>query len=1497
MKRAIIFSLMLILLVSLSYAVPFTPQGNVDLKDYFNMTNLNYFDTFAMLGNINFNNYSVVNATDVNTTNVYATNNISSGSWISGFFDWATNSSYLDFNGSVLLFNESVLNSTVNSTGGLYFVRNTGDNMTGDLEMGENAILNISQLQLKTGENITKEYDCVVAPDGGIGDFIGSDDVSIQACIDYVYDNNLSTIYIKPGTYILNDNLVKKGNYVTVYGAGIEKTILKINISNIANFGYQTIWGYDGSYSTKGWEIGFMSLDGSATSDYTSKGGGLFPNSEGYFHDLYIYNTSYYPIFASGLNNTVFERIYFSGYSSADRIGGGSWKGVTVRDIYLVGDCTGDNNWDILKFDYGVVDGVFDFSNSTTGFSFYCEPCRNSTFNNMNIKGDLVFSNNYGYHQEAYYGSNNIVATNINARRMGITQQNGNATQMANGDPTYGNFIIKNARFLTSGDNYPCAYVLSAMNSTYQDYMLGNFIFEDIRCEVEPISSTWNSGMGVHPVAGLVTTNNQYINDLFINRWVTINNNASATVAAISVGASTHTQRFHNVSLFNIQGFNTSSLIHIEAADGIKTNLPISNWTLEDYVFDSVYIPDDLYVEGDINTSSINASYFYDSEELLTKTVDCVVDVDGNGDSVTLEGCLNKTEVYGNSAVIYMRTGVYDFQGTMNMSGNITLYAYGAILNITTGASNSKIVIQPEGNYYIYGLTIDMNGLKGTAIQDSGEGDYFFYGKDITVLDYYTWGLKFNGKASSLDRVYLDNFVCYANNTVNNECILSEYIDDITITNSRFYSPKSWYLTAERITTDNNFFTCKNFSTPCYAGSTFAKQQFHSNIYVDDGAVPSFSNYADVHHDYNNGSLDSIIIDGVYVTNSTTDYPIIITSYDSEYHVKYVKISNYFSDKYGQIMFYPVNTSTIGLIEQIIIDGVYINGTSANCNFVLLQDVNVTTIKLSNLFLKNETLPSQYMRIYAYSGDVTIDEIKIDNAYPELSKLLYIYDASNGTTVTINKINNYRNIGTITAGGTATVVSSYSDFTDEYGSIISSNLTFSNYSISQLENVNATYINGNSTWVHQSYPAACPGSGAITQLGDSVTCQDLWVDEAGDQMTGNLIFTSGFGVNASYILNEPWINDSEEGSLNVNSSSYWDALNTPADIAISALNSSGQENLNVNSSSYWDALDSPSDILISDLNSTGEADLNVNNSKYWIGISSINTTVLSNTSGMLGIVQSWWNGVYCQLTGCTMSGDIDMGNNDILNWINSSALNYGIVGFWGFDSNGQASDTDMAYDSSIYINNGTLGNDTEGGTDTYEPSWVAGYIKSALEFDSSASQYVVVPNDEAINITNNLTILVTLKRDAISSWMFAVGKWSDSSNKGYRVGFRPDNNKVDFRVGNVSGGVAECYITSNTAISDSNWHTIAAVFDPSIDACLKLYIDGELDVSSSGVCKCSAIYNSTADLHFGRNTDGYYYDGVIDDVLLYNRSLSANEIKAYYLGINRPIATGHLSLK
>ena len=67
--------------------------------------------------------------------------------------------------------------------------------------------------------------------------------------------------------------------------------------------------------------------------------------------------------------------------------------------------------------------------------------------------------------------------------------------------------------------------------------------------------------------------------------------------------------------------------------------------------------------------------------------------------------------------------------------------------------------------------------------------------------------------------------------------------------------------------------------------------------------------------------------------------------------------------------------------------------------------------------------------------------------------------------------------------------------------------------------INGTFLGENSgtmNWTKlQNYPAACPGGSAITGLNDSVTCSDLWVDVAGDNMTGDLNIDGNLNITGS----------------------------------------------------------------------------------------------------------------------------------------------------------------------------------------------------------------------------------------------------------------------------------------------------------------------------------------------------------------------------------------------
>jgi hypothetical protein len=89
-------------------------------------------------------------------------------------------------------------------------------------------------------------------------------------------------------------------------------------------------------------------------------------------------------------------------------------------------------------------------------------------------------------------------------------------------------------------------------------------------------------------------------------------------------------------------------------------------------------------------------------------------------------------------------------------------------------------------------------------------------------------------------------------------------------------------------------------------------------------------------------------------------------------------------------------------------------------------------------------------------------------------------------------------------------------------------------------------------------------------LRDNAVNGVVWVNGAGRcndipndlNVTYNVTAQNFFGfLNASYVLNNPWLEDSQESSLNVSSCNLWDGLNTPADIT--GLNSTNIDDIYV----------------------------------------------------------------------------------------------------------------------------------------------------------------------------------------------------------------------------------------------------------------------------------------------------------------------------------------------
>ncbi len=205
----------------------------------------------------------------------------------------------------------------------------------------------------------------------------------------------------------------------------------------------------------------------------------------------------------------------------------------------------------------------------------------------------------------------------------------------------------------------------------------------------------------------------------------------------------------------------------------------------------------------------------------------------------------------------------------------------------------------------------------------------------------------------------------------------------------------------------------------------------------------------------------------------------------------------------------------------------------------------------------------------------------------------------------------------------------------------------------------------------------------------------------------------------------------------------------------------------------------------------------------------------------------------------------------------ANAQDPNLVGWWTLD---EGSGT-IAYDSSIYGNDGTIVGD---------PEWVLGWKNGALDFDGDGD-YIDCGDDESLEVGNEITVGVWVNLRTITiSYMTVVAKGEYS----WRLSTQATASAFHFGINYWQ--IANSSITPKGAVGANEWHHIAGTYD---GATIRLYYDGELNNSLTST---AGIGTNEANVRIGTNPEAVdrYWDGLADEVRIYNRALTAEEINA-----------------
>jgi hypothetical protein len=211
-------------------------------------------------------------------------------------------------------------------------------------------------------------------------------------------------------------------------------------------------------------------------------------------------------------------------------------------------------------------------------------------------------------------------------------------------------------------------------------------------------------------------------------------------------------------------------------------------------------------------------------------------------------------------------------------------------------------------------------------------------------------------------------------------------------------------------------------------------------------------------------------------------------------------------------------------------------------------------------------------------------------------------------------------------------------------------------------------------------------------------------------------------------------------------------------------------------------------------------------------------------------------------------------------FISSSAfanLNDGLVAHWAFDEGSG----NIAYDT-VGGNNGTLQNG---------PTWTAGVINGAIDLDG-INDYITCGDILDADLQNAFTIGVWIKLDegALQRTDPHTILWKSDDRPGLAV--RPDS-RVAFRHWHSQETTAHAF-QSAQLLEERQWNHIAYIFDGSD-------FTGYVNADYAGGVQDS-VYSPGGSVYIGADLGARCFTGLMDDLRIYNRALSPEEIGQLY---------------
>jgi hypothetical protein len=228
----------------------------------------------------------------------------------------------------------------------------------------------------------------------------------------------------------------------------------------------------------------------------------------------------------------------------------------------------------------------------------------------------------------------------------------------------------------------------------------------------------------------------------------------------------------------------------------------------------------------------------------------------------------------------------------------------------------------------------------------------------------------------------------------------------------------------------------------------------------------------------------------------------------------------------------------------------------------------------------------------------------------------------------------------------------------------------------------------------------------------------------------------------------------------------------------------------------------------------------------------------------------------------------------ILSAIGAEASSNGPIGYWSFDEGVGATSKDLSgQENTAMLANGA--------------TWQVGKFGYAVSLNG-VDQHVEIAHADSLNLAKEMTVVAWVQNRGLTDaglaspefHVIASKGWAADAGGSWTLAWDKKSNDISFcvRKGNDKG--YQCVFV-DYPLTQNEWHHVAGVV---YDGKLSLYIDGLLAVTPTALGS-TGLFNNREDLRIGAaaqvaNKFVQGWDGLIDEVQLFNRALAESELKA-----------------